>query len=64
MLTCPSLPLHIDTTLKQIKYNIFSEPFLIQPDQLEYTKEPFPTNGDRYAAAEVNKRLNPEAFPR
>jgi acetyl esterase/lipase len=43
---------------------MFSPEWLAKPDESEYTKEPFPTNGDRIAASEVAKRKNTEAFTR
>jgi fermentation-respiration switch protein FrsA (DUF1100 family) len=43
---------------------MFSPAWLAKPDESEYTKEPFPTNGDRVAAGEVAKRKNVEAFTR
>lgn len=43
---------------------MFSPSWLAKPDESEYTKQPFPTNGDRIAAAEVAKRQNTQAFTR
>lgn len=31
---------------------------------MEYVVKPFPTNGDRFAAAEITKRKDPECFTR
>ena len=47
-----------------IKHNLFSESWLALPDEVEYTKEPFPTNGDRVAAGEVAKRQDTVSFTR
>ena len=43
---------------------MFSPEWLAKPDESEFTKEPFPTNGDRIAAGEVAKRQNTAAFTR
>lgn len=37
---------------------------MTKPDSLEYVVKPFPTNGDRFAASELRKRLDSNAFPR
>jgi hypothetical protein len=58
----PRIPRAIDTQLDNLKYNLFSEEWLAKPDELEYTKEPFPSNGDRIAAGEVAKRQDTESF--
>lgn len=59
-----SIPRSIDVQLRNIKYNLFSEKWLDEPDELEHTIQSFPTNGDRFAAAEVSKRSNPALFPK
>lgn len=64
MLMTTSVPRHIDVTLASIKRNLFSDAFVSLPDELECVKKPFPTNGDRYAAAEVKKRSDSKSFPR
>lgn len=53
------VPNRIDTHLNNVAYNLFTDAWLPLPDELEYTKEPFPTNRDRVMAAELSKRLNP-----
>jgi len=58
------VPHHIDEQLNRIKYNLFSDTFLENPDELEYTAEPFPTNGDRCMAVELFKRLDPFFYPK
>lgn len=47
-----------------LKYNIFSPTWLALPDELEYVVQPFPTNGDRIAASEVQKRSDTASFTR
>jgi hypothetical protein len=59
-----SIPKSIDEQLFMVKHNMFSPEWLTRPDELEYTKEPFLTNGDRVAASEVRKRQDIEAFTR
>jgi hypothetical protein len=64
LLTGRSIPRSIDEQLLMLKYNMFSPEWLERPDELEYTTEPFPTNGDRVAAGEVRKRQDTESFTR
>jgi pimeloyl-ACP methyl ester carboxylesterase len=54
------VPRPIDTHLNNLAYNLFTDAWLPLPDELEYTKEPFPTNRDRAMASELQKRLNPK----
>jgi hypothetical protein len=61
-LTINSIPKPIDIQLAGVKYNLFTEDFVKKPDGLEYTKEPYPTNGDRCMAAELLKRGDTERF--
>jgi hypothetical protein len=56
------IPRHIDTQLAGIKHNLYSDDFLHHPDELEFTVEPYPTNGDRCMAVELQKRLDPIRF--
>ncbi|KIW06378.1 hypothetical protein, variant [Verruconis gallopava] len=58
------IPRPIDEQLAIVKYNLASPEWLVKPDELEYTKEPFPTNGDRIAASEVTKRKDTTAYTR
>lgn len=53
------VPRPLDTQLNNVAYNLFTDEWLPKPDELEYTKEPFPTNRDRVMASELAKRLNP-----
>ena len=54
------IPKAIDKQLAMVKRNLFSEEFLAAPD----AEGSFPTNGDRIAAQEVRKRLDPTGFTR
>jgi len=58
------IPRSLDDQLAHVKHNIYTEAFLDAPDCLEYKVEPFPTNGDRFAAQEVAKRQMPQYFNR
>ncbi|KAF2139749.1 uncharacterized protein K452DRAFT_275235 [Aplosporella prunicola CBS 121167] len=56
------IPRSIDSQLAHVKHNLYSAAWLDKPDELEPTVQAFPTNGDRFAAAEVSKRQHPELF--
>ncbi|KAI5202735.1 alpha/beta-hydrolase [Aureobasidium subglaciale] len=58
------IPRSIDDQLAHVKHNIYTDAFLEAPDGLEYKVQPFPTNGDRFAAQEVAKRQMPQYFNR
>lgn len=58
------IPRSIDEQLKHVKHNLFTNKWLTSPDSHEYTKEPFPTNCDRFAAGEISKRNDPSSFNR
>jgi len=58
------IPRSLDAQVDMIKYNLFSQEWLTLPDELEYVKASFPTNGDRVAAGEVAKRLDTKSFTR
>lgn len=45
-----------------MKRNLYTAEWLDRPDETEYEIQPFPTNGDRFAASEVIKRSQPEYF--
>ena len=55
-----SIPKDTDVQLVEIKARLFSDQWLAAPD----AEGNFPTNGDRFAAQEVKKRRNTEAFTR
>lgn len=57
------LPKSLDNQLAKVKADCYSIEWLSQPDEAEYTTEPFPTNGDRFSAGELSKRLAPGVFP-
>ena len=54
------IPKEINTQLAEIKTRLFSQEFLDVPDQ----DGGFPTNGDRFAAQELSKRMDKEGFTR
>jgi hypothetical protein len=64
------IPRAEDVHLAEMKQNLISPSFLSEPDACgtrsppEYVVEPFPTNGDRFAAQEVSKRQDTEGFTR
>ena len=55
-----SIPKAIDVQLAEVKVRLFSDAWLAAPD----AEGNFPTNGDRFAAQEVKKRQDTEAFTR
>ena len=58
-LTCLSrLPKSTDVKLANIKARMFSPEWLVEPDAEGH----FPTNGDRFAAQEIQKKEDPLAF--
>ncbi|EMD00863.1 hypothetical protein BAUCODRAFT_61070 [Baudoinia panamericana UAMH 10762] len=57
-------PKTLDAQLAKIKADCYSAEWLKKPDETEYVMEPFPTNGDRFAAGEVAKRMAPGVFTR
>jgi hypothetical protein len=57
-------PKPLDTQIAHVKADCYSSDWLAKPDETEYEIEPFPTNGDRFAAGEINKRLAPGVFTR
>lgn len=56
------VPRKIDDQIAHVKTNLYTREYLDQPDDTEAVVEPFPTNGDRFAAAEVTKRTQPQYF--
>ncbi|KAL1297102.1 hypothetical protein AAFC00_004685 [Neodothiora populina] len=58
------IPKSIDSQLYHVKRNLYTESWLNAPDDTEAVVEPFPTNGDRFAAGEVIKRSQPQYFGR
>lgn len=58
------VPRPLDAQISKVKADCYSAEYLAKPDETEYTVEPFPTNGDRFAAGELSKRLSPGMFTR
>ncbi|KAF2020460.1 alpha/beta-hydrolase, partial [Aaosphaeria arxii CBS 175.79] len=56
------MPKSLDKQVEGVKHNLYTDAWLLEPDNLEHVVEPFPTNGDRFAANEVWKRSRPEYF--
>jgi pimeloyl-ACP methyl ester carboxylesterase len=54
------IPKETNAQLAEIKIRLFSQQFLDQPDQ----DGAFPTTGDRFAAQELTKRMDKQAFTR
>ena len=54
------IPKDMDKQIEDVKWRIFGPEWLVEPD----ADGEFPTNGDRFAAQEVCKRLDTEAFTR
>ena len=55
-----SIPKSVDIQLTELKARIFSEEWLHEPDAEGH----FPTNGDRFAAQEMQKRQDVDGFIR
>ena len=62
------MPKSIDAQLTNAKTNLYTASWLSSPDELAdehcVSGTPFPTNGDRFAAHELQKRMDTEAFTR
>ena len=58
------IPKSLDQQLANVKQNCYTLKWLAEPDASEFSKEPFPTNGDRFAAMELTKRSQSEWFTR
>lgn len=56
------IPKSLDNQIAKVKYDCYSAEWLAKPDETEHVVEPFPTNGDRFAAGEISKRLSPGVF--
>lgn len=54
----------MDKQLAKVKADCYSPQWLTLPDETEHTVQPFPTNGDRFAAAELSKRMSVGKFTR
>ncbi|KAI7225642.1 alpha/beta-hydrolase [Hortaea werneckii] len=58
------IPKSIDAQIAKVKADCYSAEWLKRPDDTECVTKPFPTNGDRFAAGELSKRLSPGMFTR
>lgn len=58
------IPRSIEAQLELVKHNMYTTAFLDAPDNTEAVVQPFPTNGDRFAAQEISKRSQPHLFNR
>jgi hypothetical protein len=58
------IPRPLDQQVENVKQNLYTKSWLSAPDTLEPVVQPFPTNGDRFAANEVWKRSQPGYFPK
>lgn len=57
-------PKPLSAQIAKVKADCYSASWLAQPDETEFVIKSFPTNGDRFAAGEINKRLSPGVFTR
>jgi hypothetical protein len=57
-------PKPLDAQIAKVKADCYTAEWLAKPDEAEYEVEPFPTNGDRFAAGEISKRTSPGVFTR
>jgi hypothetical protein len=58
------IPRPLDQQVENVKRNLYTAKWLSEPDNVEHTVEPYPTNGDRFAANEIWKRGQPSYFPK
>ncbi|KAF1986703.1 alpha/beta-hydrolase [Aulographum hederae CBS 113979] len=60
------IPKSPDASLAMAKRNMFTDKWLLEPDVLatESVEKPFPSNGDRIGASELQKRMDTVLFPR
>ncbi|KAK4507350.1 hypothetical protein PRZ48_001085 [Zasmidium cellare] len=56
------IPKSLDNQIAKVKADCYSAEWLAKPDETEHVVQPFPTNGDRFAAGEISKRLSPGVF--
>jgi len=57
-------PKPLDAQISKVKADCYSAEWLKKADETEHVVKSFPTNGDRFAAGELTKRLAPNAFTR
>jgi len=53
------VPKSLDVQIAKVKRDCYNPEWLAKPDETEFVVQPFPTNGDRFAAQEISKRLAP-----
>lgn len=58
------VPKSLDVQIARVKHDCYSPEWIAKPDESEYVVQPFPTNGDRFAAGDISKRLSPGVFTR
>ncbi|KAK4634024.1 Putative aminoacrylate hydrolase RutD [Fulvia fulva] len=56
------VPKSLDDQIAKVKADCYSAEWLAKADETEHVVEPFPSNGDRFAAQEIDKRLSPGVF--
>lgn len=56
------IPKPLDEQIAKVKADCYSSDWLSKPDETEAVVQPFPTNGDRFAAGEIYKRTTPGVF--
>lgn len=58
------IPKSLDQQIANSKASMYTQEYLASPDTVEHVRQAFPTSGDRFAAAELSKRMDPKVFPR
>ncbi|KAM3415954.1 hypothetical protein BST61_g9444 [Cercospora zeina] len=56
------IPKSLDNQVAKVKGDCYTTEWLAKPDETEFVVQAFPTNGDRFAAGELAKRLDAGAF--
>lgn len=56
------VPKSLNDQIAKVKADCYSAEWLAKPDETEHVVQPYPTNGDRFAAGELSKRLTPGVF--
>lgn len=58
------VPKPIDAQIAKVKADCYNPDWLVKPDETECIVQKFETNGDRFAAQELSKRLSVGQFTR
>jgi len=58
------IPKSLDVQMANVKADCYSAEWLAKPDETEFVVKKFPTNGDRFAAGDISKRMTPGTFTR